>query len=73
MNDAHFDNNYTFVIFFQAAHPNPEQRGKSGIEIIILSPDGHRVQKFFPCPKKEFQAKKDFPEVTIGANTLRVT
>lgn len=71
--DAHFDNDYTFVIFFQAAHPNPEQRGKSGIEIIILSPEGHRIQKFFPCPKSDFQAKKDFPEVTIGNNTLRTT
>lgn len=71
--DAHFTNDYMFVVFFHAKNPNPGQlQGKPGIEIIILRPDGNRIQKFFQYKKTDFSAKKDFPEVTIGSNTLRV-
>lgn len=70
--DAHFDNAYTLVVFFHASNPNPGLEGKIGIEIVLLRPDGLRVQKFIPYPKSAFFAAEDKAEVTIGQNTLRV-
>ena len=70
--DAHFDNGYTLVVFFHASNPNPGLAGKTGMEIVLLRPDGVRVQKFIPYKKSQFSAAKDKPEVTIGENTLRV-
>ena len=70
--DAHFDNGYTLVVFFHASNPNPGLAGKTGMEIILLRPDGVRTQKFIPYKKSQFVAAKDKPEVTIGRNTLRV-
>lgn len=70
--DAHLDNGYTLVVFFHASNPNPGLEGKTGIEIVLLRPDGVRVQKFIPYNKSEFSASRDRPEVTIGENTLRV-
>jgi hypothetical protein len=54
--DAHFDNGYTIVVFFHASNPNPGLQGKIGIEIVLLGPDGKRVQKFFPYKKSQFNA-----------------
>ena len=70
--DAHLDNGYTLVIFFHASNPNPGLTGKTGMEIVLLRPDGVRVQKFIPYKKSQFTAARDRPEVTIGKNTLRV-
>jgi hypothetical protein len=70
--DAHLDSGHTLVIFFHASNPNPGLTGKTGIEIVLLRPDGIRVQKFFPYKKSDFKAARDRPEVTIGGNTLRV-
>jgi len=70
--DAHFDNGYTLVVFFHASNPNPGLAGKTGMEIILLRPDGVRTQKFIPYKKSQFTAAQDKPEVTIGRNTLRV-
>jgi hypothetical protein len=70
--DAHLDTGHTLVVFFHASNPNPGLEGKIGIEIVLLRPDGKRIQKFFPYPKSQFAAARDKPEVTIGANTLRV-
>jgi hypothetical protein len=70
--DAHLENEYTLVIFFHASNPNPGLEGKTGMEIVLLRPDGVRVQKFFPYTKTAFTAARDKPEVTIGRNTLRV-
>ena len=70
--DAHLENGYIVVIFFHASNPNPGLQGKTGMEIVILRPDGHRVQKFFPYSRSQFRASQDKPEVTIGQNTLRV-
>lgn len=70
--DAHLDNGYTIVVFFHASNPNPGLEGKTGMEIVLLRPDGVRVQKFVPHKKSEFSAAQDKPEVTIGQNTLRV-
>jgi hypothetical protein len=70
--DAHLDNGYTIVVFFHASNPNPGLEGKTGMEIVLLRPDGIRVQKFIPYKKSQFTAARDKPEVTIGGNTLRV-
>jgi hypothetical protein len=70
--DAHLDSGHTLVVFFHASNPNPGLQGKTGIEIVLLRPDGVRVQKFFPYKRSDFAARQDRPEVTIGANTLRV-
>jgi len=70
--DAHLDNGYTIVVFFHASNPNPGLEGKTGMEIVLLRPDGVRVQKFVPYKKSDFFAARDKPEVTIGQNTLRV-
>jgi len=70
--DAHLDSGHTLVVFFHASNPNPGLEGKTGMEMILLRPDGVRVQKFIPYPKSSFTAARDKPEVTIGQNTLRM-
>jgi hypothetical protein len=70
--DAHFDNGYTLVVFFHASNPNPGLEGKTGMEIVLLRPDGVRVQKFIPYKKPDFYAARDKPKVRIGQNTLQV-
>jgi hypothetical protein len=70
--DAHLESGYTLVVFFHASNPNPGLEGKIGMEIILLRPDGKRVQRFIPYKKSKFSAARDKPEVTIGGNTLRV-
>jgi hypothetical protein len=70
--DAHLDSGHTLVVFFHASNPNPGFTGKSGMEIVLLRPDGNKIQKFIPYPKSDFSAARDKPEVTIGKNTLRV-
>jgi hypothetical protein len=70
--DAHLESGHTVVVFFHASNPNPGLTGKTGIEVVLLRPDGHRIQKFFAYPRSSFSAARDKPEVTIGANTLRV-
>ena len=69
--DAHLDNGYTVVVFFHASNPNPGLEGQTGIEVVLLRPDGIRIQRFFPHNRSEFAAAADKPEVTIGKNTLR--
>jgi hypothetical protein len=70
--DAHLDSGHTLVVFFHASNPNPWRTRKTAMEIVLLRPDGKRVQKFIPYRKSEFIAARDKPEVTIGMNTLRV-
>jgi len=69
--DAHLDNGYTIVVFFHASNPNPGLEGKTGMEIVLLRPDGVRVQNFFPYSRSQFSAARDRSDVTIGRNTLR--
>lgn len=71
--DAHLETGQTVVVFFHAKSPNPgPTQGKTGMEIVLLRPDGKRFQKFISYSKSEFEASRDKPEVTIGKNTLRV-
>ena len=71
--DAHLENGYTVVVFFHAKNPNPgPTQGKTGIEFVLVKPDGNRIQKFVKYSKSKFTAATSKPEVTIGPNTLRV-
>ena len=70
--DAHLDNGSTLVIFFYASNPNPGVQGKSGAEIVLLTPDGKRTQRFYPYPRSSFWAAREYPQVTIGRNTIQV-
>lgn len=70
--DAHLESGHTLVIFFHASNPNPGLAGKTGIEIVLLRPDGIRNQKFIPYHKSEFSAARDRPDVKIGKNIIRV-
>jgi hypothetical protein len=70
--DAHLDSGHTLVVFFHASNPNPGLQGKTGMEIVLLRPDGKRAQRFIPYDRSEFSAARDKPDVTIGGNTLRV-
>ena len=70
--DAHLDSGHTLVVFFHAANPNPGRQGQTGVEIVLLRPDGQRVQTFVRYDRRQFAAATDKAEVTIGGNTLRV-
>ncbi len=71
--DAHLDTGHTIVVFFHAANPNPGMAGKSGMEIVLIRPDGRKTQVFVPYPKSEFAASRETPDVRIGGNYMRVT
>ena len=70
--DAHLETGHTIVVFFHASNPNPGREGKIGVEIILLRPDGKRIQKFISYSKSDFAASKDKPDVKIGNNTIKV-
>jgi hypothetical protein len=70
--DAHLDSGHTIVVFFHASNPNPGLAGKTGVEIVLLRPDGKRIQKFIAYDRSDFAAARDKPEVRIGENTLKV-
>jgi len=71
--DAHLDTGHTLVVFFHASNPNPGLEGKIGIEIVLVRPDGRRLQTFAAYDRSEFTAARDRPEVRIGGNSLTVT
>jgi len=71
--DAHLQTGHTIVVFFYAANPNPGRGSKNGVEIVLLRPDGKRIQKFVAYDRSKYAAALDKPEVTIGNNTIRVT
>jgi hypothetical protein len=70
--DAHLDSGHTLVVFFHASNPNPGRTGKTGVEFILISPEGQRTQEFFDYDKSKFKAAKDKPEVRIGGNSITV-
>ena len=70
--DAHLDSGHTLVVFFHASNPNPGRTGKTGVEFILISPEGRRKQDFFVYDKAAFKAAQDKPEVTMGGNSIRV-
>jgi len=70
--DAHMESGHTVVVFFYAANPNPGSAGKSGVEIVVLRPDGSRSQKFVPYDKSAFTASRDRADIKVGENYLKV-
>lgn len=70
--DAHLDSGHTIVVFFHASNPNPGRTGKTGVEFILISPEGQRKQDFFVYDKSEFKAASDKPEVRIGGNSIKI-
>jgi hypothetical protein len=70
--DAHLDNGYIAIAFFHASNPNPGMAGKSGVELVLIRPDGQKTQHFVEYPQKDFQASTEFPDVKMGNNYLRV-
>ena len=71
--DAHLDGGYTLVAFFYAANPNPGlNSGKTGVELVLLRPDGRKTQRFIKYKKSEFSASREKADVKIGNNYLEV-
>jgi hypothetical protein len=69
--DTHTESGYTVVVFFHASNPNPGVAGKTGVEIVLLRPNGERLQKFIPYKRKDFSASRKKADVRIGRNYLR--
>ena len=70
--DAHMESGHTVVVFFYAANPNPGAAGKTGVEIVLLRPDGSKTQKFVPYDKSAFTASRDRADIKVGENYLSV-
>jgi len=69
--DARLEGDYTVVVFFHAANPNPGMAGKSGVEVVIVRPNGEKTQRFFAYPHSRFAASREKPDVRIGNNYLQ--
>jgi len=70
--DAHLDSGHTVVVFFHASNPNPGIAGKAGVELILVRPDGRRIQQFIKYPASEFSAAREKADVKVGKNYLKV-
>jgi len=70
--DAHLDSGHTVVVFFHASNPNPGLAGKSGLELVLVRPDGKRIQQFIKYPKSDFIASREKADVKVGKNYLKV-
>ncbi len=69
--DAILNNGYKVVVFFYAANPNPGTGGRTGVELVLLRPNGVKTQRFIAYPRSEFKASRERPDVQIGKNYLR--
>jgi hypothetical protein len=70
--DARLENDYTVVVFFHASNPNPGIAGKSGVELVVVRPDGERTQRFIQYDRSHFHASTEKPAVRVGENYLKV-
>jgi hypothetical protein len=70
--DARLEGGYTVVVFFHASNPNPGIAGRSGIELVVLRPNGERIQRFIEYDRSRFSASREKPEVRVGKNYLKV-
>jgi len=70
--DAHLETGHTVVAFFHASNPNPGMSGRSGVELVLLRPDGRKTQKFIKYPKSDFIAASEKADVKVGKNYLRI-
>jgi hypothetical protein len=70
--DARLEGDFTVVVFFHASNPNPGIAGKSGVELVVVRPDGERRQRFIQYDRSQFHASREEPDVRVGENTLQV-
>jgi hypothetical protein len=70
--DARLENDYTVVVFFHASNPNPGIAGKSGVELVVVRPNGERTQRFIRYDRSRFSASREEPDVRVGDNHLNV-
>jgi predicted secreted hydrolase len=70
--DARLEGDYTVVVFFHASNPNPGIAGKSGVELVIVRPNGERTQRFIQYDRLRFRASREVPDVRVGENYLKV-
>ena len=59
---------YTVVVFFHASNPNPGIAGKSGVELVVVRPNGERTQRFIQYDRSRFSASREEPDVRVGDN-----
>jgi len=69
--DAHLETGHTVVVFFYAANPNPGTGGRTGVEIVLLRPDGTKTQRFVPYDRSALNASRAQADVRIGDNYLK--
>jgi Svf1-like C-terminal lipocalin-like domain len=70
--DARLEGDYTVVVFFHASNPNPGIAGRTGIELVVVRPNGEKTQRFIEYDRSRFSASRDQPDVRVGDNYLKV-
>jgi hypothetical protein len=70
--DARLKGDYTVVVFFHASNPNPGIAGRSGVELVVLKPNGEKIQRFIEYDRSRFSASREKPDVRVGGNYLKV-
>jgi hypothetical protein len=69
--DARLEGDYTVVVFFHASNPNPGIAGKTGVELVVVRPNGEKTQRFIEYDRSRFSASRDQPDVRVGDNYLK--
>ena len=70
--DARLEGDYTVVVFFHASNPNPGIAGKTGVELVVVRPNGEKIQRFIEYDRSRFSASRNQPDVRVGENHLKV-
>jgi hypothetical protein len=70
--DARLEGDYTVVVFFHASNPNPGIAGRSGVELVVVRPNGERTQRFIQYERSRFLASRERPDVSVGDNYMKV-
>lgn len=70
--DARLEDDYTVVVFFHASNPNPGMAGKSGVEVVVVRPNGAKTQRFIEHRRSHFIASREKPDIRVGDNYLKV-
>jgi hypothetical protein len=70
--DARLEGDYTVVVLFHASNPNPGIAGKTGVELVVVRPNGEKTQRFIEYDRSCFSASRDQPDVRVGDNYLKV-
>jgi len=67
--DARLDNGYVVVGFFRAKH---ERTGKTGVEIVIYTPNNEKIQKIYDYNRSDFIISGEKADIRIGKNYIKV-